>query len=134
LLRWRPSLQQAGFAGLWGRLQAGYGRHETVLHRFTGGSDGAFPVGGLVRDKAGNLYGTTSLGGDLDNCTNQGFPGCYVVFRLDRAGNETVLYSFTGGADGASPGFGSLVRDTAGNLYGTDSPGAGNGVVFEVTP
>jgi hypothetical protein len=108
--------------------------HEAVLHSFTGGADGAFPTAGLVRDTAGNLYGTTSLGGNLTNCNNQGFPGCGVVFKLGTAGNETVLYSFTGGADGASPGFGSLIRDTAGNLYGTDAPGAGDGVVFEITP
>lgn len=107
---------------------------ETVLHGFSGGADGAFPVAGLVMDATGNLYGTTSLGGHLRNCSNQGFPGCGVVFKLDSTGHEIVLHAFTGGKDGASPGFGGLLLDAAGNVFGTDAPGAGTGVVFVVTP
>src|ERR1017187_8120141 len=64
--------------------------HETVLYSFTGGADGAYPVG-VIRDSAGNLYGTTDSGG----AANSG-----VVYKLDTAGHETVLYRFTGGADG----------------------------------
>jgi uncharacterized repeat protein (TIGR03803 family) len=108
---------------------------ETVLHSFTGGKDGAFPAGpagGLVRDAAGNLYGTTQLGGDLA-CGNG--KGCGVVFELDATGRETVLHSFTGGADGSFPNA-SLVRDNAGNLYGTQlgagGIGSGGGVVFKL--
>jgi uncharacterized repeat protein (TIGR03803 family) len=54
---------------------------ETVLHTFTGGSDGAFPDGGLVMDAAGKLYGTTGQGGDL-NCAFNGIKGCGVVFKI----------------------------------------------------
>jgi len=86
---------------------------ETVIHSFTGGADGAFPFAGLVRDEAGNLYGTAAGGG---------FVGAGVVFKLDRTGQETVLYSFTGGADGGSP-IADLVRDDEGNLYSTTSAG-----------
>ncbi|MGA7413417.1 MAG: choice-of-anchor tandem repeat GloVer-containing protein [Bryobacteraceae bacterium] len=112
----------------------------TVLYSFTGGADGGFPRAGVIRDSAGNLYGTTSGGGDLGSSAC--FGGCGVVFKLDPSGNETVLYTFTGGADGSQPFIGSLVRDSAGNLYGTTyyggyvSPsacfGQGCGVVFKV--
>jgi len=99
---------------------------ETMLHTFTGGSDGALPYAGLVRDTTGNLYGTTYAGGAS---------GWGVVFKLDPSGTETVLYSFTGGADGGSP-YGDLIIDATGNLYGTTSVGGASnfGVVFKVTP
>ena len=99
---------------------------EIVLYSFTG-TDGAYPYAGLLRDAKGNLYGTTSEGGDL-NCTPP--YGCGTVFKLTKAGKLTVLYSFTGGADGAVPS-GGLIRDTAGNLYGAS--GGGNGRVFKLT-
>jgi uncharacterized repeat protein (TIGR03803 family) len=103
--------------------------NQTVLYSFTGGTDGGFPVAGLIRDTAGNLYGTTLGGGDP-------ICGCGVVFKVDPAGNETVLYTFTGGADGASP-YADLVQDRAGNLYGTATNGGdlscGCGVVFKLT-
>jgi uncharacterized repeat protein (TIGR03803 family) len=108
---------------------------ETVLHRFTGGADGADPATGLVRDAAGTLYGTTFGGGDL---ACGGGSGCGVVFKLDTTGKETVLHKFTGGADGAAPSTAAgLVRDTAGNLYGTTFTGGhgcfgGCGVVFKL--
>jgi len=109
--------------------------HETVLYAFTGGTDGALPFSRLVLDSAGNLFGTTGGGGDLSGCS--GF-GCGVVFKLDRSGHETVLYSFTGGADGAGPS--DLVLDAAGNLFGAASVGgnlsvcggSGCGVVFKL--
>jgi uncharacterized repeat protein (TIGR03803 family) len=96
---------------------------EKILHRFTGGVDGAAPVGGVIRDSAGNLYGTTEMGGAA---------GAGTVFKLDASGVETVLYSF-GGPDGETPQA-SLVRDAAGNLYGTTSGGGpgGFGTVFEL--
>src|ERR1022692_3595090 len=63
----------------------------TDLYNFKGLSDGGLPYGGLVRDPAGNLYGTGFYFGSSDNG---------VVFKVDTAGAETVLYAFTGGADG----------------------------------
>jgi uncharacterized repeat protein (TIGR03803 family) len=98
--------------------------HETVLYSFTGGADGANPYEGVVRDSAGNLYGTTLTGGAA---------GAGVVYKVDTTGHETVLYSFTGGADGGSP-YAGVIRDSAGNLYGTTAGGgaAGAGVVYKV--
>jgi uncharacterized repeat protein (TIGR03803 family) len=91
---------------------------ESVLYSFTGGSDGKYPAGRLVRDAAGNLYGTTSDGG-IDNCfRGVATVGCGTVFKLEPTGVLIVLYSFSGGADGGEPMAG-LVRDGAGNLYGT---------------
>jgi uncharacterized repeat protein (TIGR03803 family) len=105
--------------------------HETVLYSFTGGADGGQPLAGLIRDSAGNFYGTTFSAGDLSrNCALNN--GCGVVFELSKAGQETVLYSFTNGTDGANP-TADLVRDLAGNLYGTTKlGGTGYGVVFEI--
>lgn len=91
----------------------------TALYTFTGGADGGYPSAGLVPDAAGNLYGTTSEGGSLSGCSPY---GCGLVFKLDPTGNETVLYTFTGWADGSGPCAG-LVRDAAGNLYGTTFEG-----------
>jgi len=79
---------------------------------------------GLIRDSAGNLYGTT--GG--------GAYGAGVVFKVDKHGTETVLYSFMNSSDGGFPQSG-LIRDTAGNLYGTtEYGGAGYGTVYELSP
>jgi len=96
--------------------------NQTVLHNFTGGTDGGTPFAGVVRDPAGNLFGTTNVGGSS---------GAGVVYKVDPAGHETVLYSFTGGNDGGYPEAG-VILDTAGNLYGTTQRGgaAGSGVVF----
>jgi uncharacterized repeat protein (TIGR03803 family) len=104
---------------------------EKVLYRFTGGADGASPQAGLVIDQAGNLYGTTFAGG-IQNCAGK---GCGTVFKVSPAGQETVLYSFTGGDDGGLP-IGGLVMDKTGNLYGTteDSAPLTFGTVFKLTP
>jgi uncharacterized repeat protein (TIGR03803 family) len=102
------------------------GGNETVLYRFTGGADGGYPRGGVILDSAGNLYGTTSAGGI-------NYPGPGVVFKLDTTGHYTVLYSFTGGADGGDPG-GSLARDSAGNLYGATGLYGSNEVVYKLDP
>jgi uncharacterized repeat protein (TIGR03803 family) len=84
-----------------------------VLYSFCSQSnckDGNTPTAGVIQDAKGNLYGTTSLGGT----SNWG-----TVFDLDSSGTETVLYNFRYiNGDGANP-FGSLIRDAAGNLYGT---------------
>ncbi len=100
---------------------------ETVLHAFTGGHhDGAQPFSaGVIMDKHGNLYGDTGLGGAGDSG---------VIFKIAPNGKFSLLYSFTGGADGGLP-FGGLVRDKQDNLYGaTTKGGAGYGVVFKLAP
>ena len=99
---------------------------ESVLYSFTGGADGGYPPTGLLRDSAGNLFGT-ALGG--------GTGGQGVVFKVTAADVESVLYNFTGGADGGYPES-SLVEDSAGNLYGTTFNGgaSGLGTVFMLTP
>ena len=99
---------------------------ETVVHSFTGGADGATPYAALITDTAGNLYGTTASGGE---------GGVGTVFKMDTAGNETVLYSFTYGEDGGVPVSG-VVRDAAGNTYGTTENGGsfGFGTLFKITP
>jgi len=101
---------------------------ETVLYKFSGGSDGDLPNGGLIFDKKGNLYGTTRFGGQI---------GWGAVFKLAPhrgAWTETVIYSFTGGSDDGDPN-GNPIFDQAGNLYGTTPgiPGT-NGTVFQLTP
>lgn len=99
---------------------------ETVLHNFGTGNDGQTPLGNLVIDSAGNLYGTTSAGGTY---------GMGMVFELSPNGTETVLYNFGSGTDGQNPNAG-MVFDSSGNLYGTTVNGGtfGGGTVFEISP
>jgi uncharacterized repeat protein (TIGR03803 family) len=105
---------------------------ERVLYSFQGGTDGFRPAGPLVLDPAGNLYGTTVYGGA---------DGWGTVFELSPNGqggwSETILYSFTGGADGQQPAT-ALTLDSHGNLFGT-TPGPGScspycGSAFELSP
>lgn len=105
--------------------------NKTTLYEFQGGSDGALPVGGVIADASGNLYGTTSSGGGA-GCLGG---GCGTVFKLTPDGTETVAYAFQGGSDGQFPEAG-LIADGAGNLYGTTLLGgaSGEGTVFEVSP
>jgi uncharacterized repeat protein (TIGR03803 family) len=114
---------------------------EKILYAFNGGSDGAYPIAGLVADRKGNPYGTTSDGGGGTQCVVQ-FGGCGTVFRIDPKGRETVLYAFSGGSDGANPQA-ALAIDKAGNLFGTTAYGGntsacnqgaspGCGTVFEI--
>jgi len=112
---------------------------EAILYSFQGGSsDGMLPVGSLVADAKGNLYGTTGAGGGYGDCSPFG-QTCGAVFELSPAGNggwmETVLYIFTGGPDGGEP-LAGLTIDAQGNLYGTTAIGgtSGYGTVFEVSP
>jgi uncharacterized repeat protein (TIGR03803 family) len=109
---------------------------ETVLYSFLGAPDGEGPLGGVIRDSAGNLYGTTQVGGN----------GWGTVFKVDPSGVETQLYTFLGekdgspGRDGAYPAS-ALTQDSNGNLYGTTPVGGvagcnqnGCGVVFQIAP
>jgi uncharacterized repeat protein (TIGR03803 family) len=108
-------------------FQLGAAGKETVLYRFTGtGEDGLNPFAGVVRDPSGNLYGTLTYGGAS---------GAGTVFKVDPAGQETILYSFTGGADGGQS-YAGLIRDSAGNLYGTTASGGSGsgGVIFKLDP
>ena len=114
---------------------------EKVLYSFRGGSDGADPFGNLVFDRAGNLYGAASGGGD-SAC----FDGCGTIFELSppqtQGGqwNEKVLYTFKGSTDSQSPN-GSLIFDGVGAIYGTTlgyqscGPQVKDcGVVFKLNP
>jgi uncharacterized repeat protein (TIGR03803 family) len=98
----------------------------TVLHSFTSRPDGLTPIGGVIMDQFGNLYGTTAQGGTGTQGT---------VFKIDTSGNETVLHSFVSQPDGLDPEAG-LVIDEFNNLYGTTELGGsqGKGTIFRVTP
>jgi uncharacterized repeat protein (TIGR03803 family) len=113
---------------------------QTVIHTFTGGSDGLTPQGNLILDSADNLYGTTEYGGT--GCDS--YYGCGTVYELSPQENgswtETILYNFKAGTDGYNPSAG-LIFDSAGNLYGTTANGdntacntLGCGSVFELIP
>jgi uncharacterized repeat protein (TIGR03803 family) len=102
---------------------------EKVLYSFAGSGDLFYPSAALTFDASGNLYGTASSGGSF------GHGGVFELKPSGDAWQETILYSFTGGADGGNP-FNSLVWDSAGNLYSTANGGGeyASGVVFELTP
>ena len=101
---------------------------EKVLHNFGSSGDGYYPFSGLVLDSAGNLYGTTPMGGLCVNC------GTVFELTLTAGGSwtESVLYSFSG----TDLPLGGLSFDASGNLYGTTEYGGayGSGTVFELTP
>ena len=108
---------------------------KTTLYAFNGGNDGVQPIGGLIRDSGGNLYGTTGLGGSGTLC---GSAGCGTVFKIASDGVESVLYAFKGGSDGAVP-YAGVIADAAGNLYGTTSEGGtcvqtNCGTIFKLAP
>jgi uncharacterized repeat protein (TIGR03803 family) len=113
-------------------LVAPAGKHgmwkEVVLYSFGSGTDGAMPVSGVTLDAAGNLYGTTSLGGDL---------GFGTIYQLTpgTVWTETVLHSFKNESDGAYP-YAGFISDAKGNLYGAATQGGvnGGGTVFRLAP
>lgn len=103
---------------------------ERIIYNFKGGTDGESPIG-LVA-VGGDLYGTTQSGGNGgSHCY---FPGCGSVFELTPSGQETILYRFKGGDDGAVPSSG--LNDVGGSLYGTTAGGGthGDGTVFSLIP
>jgi len=114
---------------------------EKIVHAFkNNGKDGMGPVGSLILDAAGNLYGTTEIGGSCENC----FVAAGTVFELlPKAGGswtEEILHNFNpNGVDGQEPNAG-LIFDSAGNLYGTTSGGGAHGnsgsggIVFQLKP
>ena len=112
---------------------------ENVVYSFSSSADGGYPQGGLTLDPAGNLYGTTMIGGDL-NTTTCGSFGCGVVFRVSPVGSswsQSVLYSFTGGADGVAPK--GLALNAQGALFGSNGGSGtcgcgGCGTVYQLTP
>jgi uncharacterized repeat protein (TIGR03803 family) len=121
-------------SSLYSPLAQGATPADKVLHAFAGGTDGAHPVGQLLVDGRGNLYGTTANGG-MGTCN--GLAGCGIIFELSPGSSgwtEKILYTFTGGADGGLPEAG-LVMDKAGNLYGTAAGGGVGfcGTVFELS-
>ena len=128
-----------GGASTWGNVfKLDSAGNESSLYGFRGltQSDGSSPqYGRLVRDAAGNLYGTTPWGGVT--CTASNF-GCGTVFKIDSAGNETILHTFTGGADGGLPWGGLLLL--GGDLYGAAETGGsgqcsattGCGVIYKL--
>ncbi len=123
-----------GFGAVFELSPSGSGWTETILYNFTGSNDGISPYSGLVFDKAGNLYGTTSYGGGA-GC---GGTGCGTVYELtpsESGWSEQVIYSFQGAGDGAQA-YGGLIFDQSGNLYGGtyDGGSGGGGTVYELTP
>ena len=111
---------------------------ETVLHNFGGGKDAQYPVGNLIFDASGNLYGVTEGGGAFGNGTENVGGTAYKLAPPSKSGGswtETVIHSFGNGSDGISPKA-NLVLDAAGNLYGTTKLGGSSsgGTVFKISP
>jgi uncharacterized repeat protein (TIGR03803 family) len=117
-----------GSAGGYGTIfKLGPNNDFTSLYSFAGTPDGEDPEAGLIRDRGGNLYGTTVYGGTAG--------GYGTVFKLNTAGSLTLLHSFAGTPDGENP-YAGLVVDAAGNGYGTTKYGGaagGYGTVFEIS-
>jgi uncharacterized repeat protein (TIGR03803 family) len=118
--------QGSGVGVVYQMVPSGNGWTENVLHRFNPTSEGGNPTGGLIFDKSGNLYGTT---------TNDGFDGIGRVFMLSPTGGawtSTVLHTFSKWEEPRS----SLAMDADGNLYGTADRGGKDrgGTIFKLTP
>ena len=140
--------QRGGYGTVFELEHTSSGWKEVVLYAFSGGGDGALPTAGLVLDDSGNVYGTTTSGGNIDCSLG---PGCGVVFRLTHSTggwSETVLHAF-GGSDGAGPHEAvtlipkgaSPLLGPVGTIYGTTMYGGNGspydfsgGVVFRLVP
>jgi uncharacterized repeat protein (TIGR03803 family) len=128
----------AGWGTVFQLTPSGQGYTEQVLYPFQLEADGGLPSSGLVADEQGVLYGTTAMGGvpDPDLCPS----GCGIVFKVNpTSATEEVVYSFQGGTN-AWDATGTLLRDGAGNLYGSTASGGssancdvwGCGTVYEL--
>src|ERR1700693_28513 len=138
-------LALATFAAILSAASARAASAEKVLYSFQGGSDGSYPIAGLVSDNVGDLYGQNAAGGSR-YCSSANGIGCGTVFErspvVGGGWTERVIYTFQGGQDGSYPRA-DLTFDVAGNLYGTTLAGGGAacndlepgcGTVFEVKP
>src|SRR4029453_14253973 len=104
-------------AAVFAAVVSAHAQTLTVLHTFTSRPDGLTPIGGVIMDQSGNLYGTTAQGGTGTRGT---------VFKIDTSGNETVLHSFVARPDGLDPEAG-LVIDSFNNLSGNTELGGREG-------
>jgi uncharacterized repeat protein (TIGR03803 family) len=128
--------QQLGCGVIFKLTPSNGGWAESTIYTFMGGADGAYPVGPLIPDASGNLYGVTEVGGAF--YCSFGSEDCGTIFRLSPSQSgwtKTTLYSFQEDSGGYFP-YGGLTVDGAGNLYGTTTSGGtgGGGTVFEFTP
>jgi uncharacterized repeat protein (TIGR03803 family) len=116
--------ERGGSASFGTVFEKNYNGPEIILHSFTGGSDGKYPMGGLVRDEEGNLFGTTSSGGAYGDGT---------VFKITSAGQESILFNFGGKVAYGTGPFSTLTL-SKGYLYGTTTSGGayGFGTVFKM--
>jgi uncharacterized repeat protein (TIGR03803 family) len=119
--------EYGGYGVVYKLTTSAAGWTETVLHAFQWNEDGGYPLGGVVFDGAGNLYGVVEGGHPYG-----------LVYQLSPSGSgwtKQTLYEFPGGGHGADP-YGGLIRDPSGNLYGTTQYSApyGTGTIFELTP
>lgn len=121
--------QQCGANGYGTVFKLSLSGTETILHSFANdGTDGEYPDAGLVFDAAGNMYGTTDIGGTGNAGT---------VYKITPAGTESVLHSFSfNGTDGANPYGAGVILDKSGNIYGTTNGGGyyRYGAAFKITP
>ncbi len=108
--------------------QAAQAQTFNIIHTFTGGPDGGYPIAGVTLDRAGNLYGTAFLGGGAG-----GFGTVYQLKPRASGGVFNILYTFTGGSDGANPAA-RVIFGPNGTLYATTyRGGAGYGTVSNLT-
>jgi hypothetical protein len=126
----------ANYGAVFGLRLGSTGWEGKLLYSFAAANDGRVPSTPLTLDQAGNIYGTTTLGGTLNNGV---YENAGIVFELtpksEGSWTETILHNFTGGLDGQNPSSG-VIFDTAGNMYGsTTGGGSGSaGTVYEITP
>ena len=107
----------------------------SVLWAFGAGTDGSGPWSGVTQGTDGNFYGTTVLGGTIQTCGSSYAYGCGTIFRITPAGEETVLWDFGFGGNGAQVFPLSVVQSTDGSLFGVTSSGgpAGGGSIYQLT-